>query len=881
MKKKQILMLLLVIILISVLIFGTGQLFFPYSDITNRADQSKFVPSQTFSFLLPGNTSSNNSNIGQNVVITFAVDGGEKGFYEQIAESFHRENPSNTVQIVTPPGGFDLWNAEDLSPLAEAADTALFIGGRERLLNNASDFLDLSPLMEGDTGFEPDDFWPGSLAACQDSQGRTLGLPLALTFMGLFYDADALQAAGITLPAVGWTLDDFRTMVQALAALKSGPIIVDANAWQSSVLAPGIDASIAAAGGQIQTTQLAQLAQWYVDWVRQGKLVPFSATGSGDGSPDPHPIFWVGALNANQPDGSDQPALESYQITHFPINTENGKEAGSSPVWPNCALISAGTKHPQTAWAWIDYLSRQSLNVNLPSGDIPPAIPARQSVSEARYPWNDLPQDAQATVRYGLANAWYGSVDPQVFDTVGNAIAASLTGSVSLQETLAQAVIPPSPTPRTSPIVVAGSAPQETAPTGNQVVRYLYPNFPNSDQVYQALATEFQKTHPDVTLQLSSDFTWRGGDPLPSLTQDYDCFYFSGLSNIADIRSMADLSPFLTQEDSSFQSDFYPGRLDALTVDGHVYGLPADNDAYLVKINLDLLDQLGLALPSVDWTADDLIRFIQQAAPGPAGISFYASAGLEDYLLAAQSVQWIDFTKDPPSITIDTSANVQAVDWLATQARNRAVFPLDQINTTGMSHAISAGQVLLWTSLSSNPIEYPFRTANLPMPQASFSSTSRGWVMQSAQFISDQSNVKQVCWDWMRFLSDQPDAFRNMPARQSVVQSPVYATQVGAATVRVYDVTQANSGYSQVYLNTLPVSNWTWQAVVRVFQGEDTQGVLAEVQRKTEQYTQCLAEINLLASKIATVSIENAPERAVIGQCARKADPEYQDPAFP
>ncbi len=815
-----------------------------------------------------------------NGTITFAIDESQRSRYQNLADDFHRENPSITVRIVTPPGGFDLWNAEDLAPLAAAADATLFMGGRQRLLDNGGDFLDLSALMDGDTAFDPADFWPGSLAACQDGQGHTLGVPLALTFMGLFYDAGALQNAGITPPAVGWTLDDLQAMVQALAATQTGPILLDANAWQSSLLAPAVDASLASAGGKIDAPGIIQTAQGYVDWARQDNLIPFTATGA-ERMPNSHPVFWVGALNAGLPDGSDRPALGSYQVAHFPLVAGDGQAAGSTPVWPDCALVSAGTSHPREAWAWIAYLSRQWPDAGWPAGSTPPSIPARQSVATAQYPWNDLPQEAQAAVRYGLAHAWYGSAEPQVFAAVGDAIAASITtGSTSLEVALAQAMVSPSPTPRTAPVVVASPEPQGSAQTGVQVVRYLYPNFANSDQVYRELAAEFQKAHPDVAIQLMSDFTFRG-DPLPSLVQDYDCFSFGELAQDSDITRLADLSPFFDQEGSSFSADFYPGLLESLTVDGHLYGLPAGNGVYLVHVNLDLLNQLGLAMPSVDWTVDDLIRFIQQAPVERSGETTYASAGMESYLLAARGARWVDYSQEPAPVTVDSPASVQAVRWLMDLIDSRAAFPLSQNYYDDMNRAISAGQVLLWISSSLAPSSYSFPVAVLPLPQIAAQDVfTTGRTGASANFISPDSPVKAACWDWIRYLSDQAEAAAGVPSRPSVVRSAEYTAQVGQDTARAVDVAQSNSQLAYIPFTHVPVTRWTWQALMRVYQGEDAQAVLSEVQYTVESYTQCLAGKGLLSLGLYVV-VGDDPRIDAIDGCAKQADPGYVSPGFP
>jgi ABC-type glycerol-3-phosphate transport system substrate-binding protein len=817
---------------------------------------------------------------GEKVVITFAIDTEEKKIYEQLAESFHLQNPLITVQVITPSDIFSLWNNQDLRPLASVADTTVLPANRYRLIDNSENFLDLTSLIDANLDFNVDDFWPNSLTSCQDANGRILGIPMTLNFIGFFYDATAFKAAGIQEPAPGWTIEGLKMISQSIASLQGSYLVADVSAWQSSMLAPMVDSLISRTGGQIEPSNLTSAAQWYVDMSKSNKLRPVQISDEMNVSAA-KPLLWVGPLNADLPQGGDVLAIEEYRIAPFPLVSDETNKAGSNVIWPTCAVVSAGTQHPREAWTWIDFLSHQWIDQGGTSASLNSAIPARKSVAEAFYPWDQLPEDAQKSVRFGLEHGWYGSYYPQVFDAVAQAFTLALNGNNSLQSELANASIAPSPTPNNSAVIVATPQPIPDVPEGSQVIKYLYPsNLPNANVIYQNLAKSYQQEHPEVIIQLSNSFTWPGGDPLPYLAQDYDCFSFDGIDSSSDISHLSDLSPLIAQEGADFASDFYPGRIEAFTINQQIYALPSSNALYLMRYNLPLLKQLGLQAPTVDWTLDDFLRFIDEISSSSLNGPIYGAGGLETYLIASQGVQWVDFTADPPKININTPAGVQTVNWLVEMARRESIYPLSN-DYSASQNSISSSQVVFWNSLSSSPANYPFETGIAPIPPIPGTSEAAGWLGESGQFISSQSKNQQACWDWMKYLSGQPNAFPDIPARQSVVRSKAYAASIGDDMAKIYDAAQSSSNRSQLGLNTLPIRSWVWQALLRVFEGEDAQMVLSETQAQVEQYTDCLSRNNLLEMDITTITVNNKPQRSLIGQCARQIDPGYQNLALP
>jgi len=58
-------------------------------------------------------------------------------------------------------------------------------------------------------------------------------------------------------------------------------------------------------------------------------------------------------------------------------------------------------------------------------------------------------------------------------------------------------------------------------------------------------------------------------------------------------------------------------------------------------------------------------------------------------------------------------------------------------------------------------------------------------------FITDmtqmaEAEARRVCWDWVVFLTAQPEAIRTVPARRSVVESDAFREKVGPDRAAVY-----------------------------------------------------------------------------------------------
>ncbi|VAW29909.1 hypothetical protein MNBD_CHLOROFLEXI01-1320, partial [hydrothermal vent metagenome] len=151
-------------------------------------------------------TGNNNDENGdkEQTTITFAVNGWERGLYENRVEVFEEAHPDIKVELVSVDelmGNQNQGNAvvvelggsdDSLLKLVQGADIISwyiqpgFVG--DGLL------LDLAPLMEGDNNFDAADYYPSVLEQYQ-WDGGTWAVPTNASYMLIFYDKDLFDAA--------------------------------------------------------------------------------------------------------------------------------------------------------------------------------------------------------------------------------------------------------------------------------------------------------------------------------------------------------------------------------------------------------------------------------------------------------------------------------------------------------------------------------------------------------------------------------------------------------------------------------------------------------------------------------------------------------------
>ncbi|HET7088293.1 MAG TPA: extracellular solute-binding protein [Anaerolineae bacterium] len=800
------------------------------------------------------------------VTITFAAFEFDRKAYESLMAAFHETRPNIEVQFVSLEQALSD-DRYDPASVAAAADTAVI---RSTSPGSAASFHDPMPFVEADPAFNASDFWPGLLTACQD-RGRVAGVPVGASPSLIFFDGAAFDAAGLPRPAPGWTWNDFQGAARVLTRREGSQVTrygFVPSGDPFSLVAPVADAMLTVAGGQLNAPTLSGALGWLVDLAREGALPAIEE--------DPAGLEHDEALIANAQAAMWIDSLINLQwrrsilgpsigLAPFPISAD-GSTSHTTPMTPVCVAMSSGTAHPQEAWAWLSFLTMQSMT------SAPDAVSARPSVAEASDFWTDLTDETRLVLRFALEHAWYGSQHPEALRTARGAFAQALTGETDLTSALDSMTLPieATPLPATTPVVVA--APRPTPEAGGIVtVDYYASGFVHpSPNAIEALAQQFNRAHPGIEARPSDDLAVPAYHvfTVADVAKQYDCLAWSNASGEA-LDQFYSLDPLLAAEDQSLIAGFDPALLDALRVNGKLYALPATSLPMVIYYNADHLDKMGLQPPDPDWTVDDFVSLAAAATSGETENKTYGFVPFQadsiGFLFAAQGVELYDLSTEPPTIHFDDPDTARAVQWMVDLIHSGIMSPLtgDLFHATAERLVVS-GHAAMWSDFAGlrggfvqdEPADFkvgvappPVAPARLPPP------------LVYGFYISRRVEEPSACWSWIKFLSEQPSAFIGVPARRSVTESKAWEAAVGVDTAEAYRAAVSRPVSSQH--PDWRVANWLEQALAASLEGEEPAAALADAQHKVDTFLACLA----------AAPGDDSDQRDA---CARQADPEFK-----
>ncbi len=810
------------------------------------------------------------------VTISFACRDYLRSWYRELADAFQKEHPGIAVQILsveeilerTTSGGVGVVSSDDIVKVAHAADT--YVDDSRMLSDRPQDVaLDLTDLVVRDGEVLLEDFLPAALALFQ-RDGRLWGLPLEVSTVLLYYSPERFGEAGLPYPKAGWSWDDFLDAAVRLTVREEDRVLeygfVDPFAYSLLPLlvyaraAPLIEERHGVAQARLDDPRVAEGIQWYADLVTRYGVMPDPRELDGLTLQRlPHeaaPGLWLsGSWNRD--------SFASAGIV--PLPERDG--VGVASLSARGAMVSAGTTHPQEAWRWIAYLSEQAPFAY--SG----AVPARESVIRASGTWGKMDPALAAAFQYNLEHA----VDVPGFiqGALSRAYQAALEGAsleavLAEQQTRANETLTRMAEGSEEPaeaFTVAPAAPRSSEEATE--VRFHVLSSGDLD-LYRSLAGQFGETHPEIDVLVEPSANWA----IAEQAAEADCF----LGHAAGVRESRDsllaLDPLIA-EDEYDTSVFYPDHLAPLTVDGTLWGLPLETDARLLYYNRDRFDQAGAPYPAMDGTPRDLVTWALDLTdldgPQPQ-YGFYPILGA--YVDAATYVVWLGGqlfdaqgqpTLDDPT-TVEATALYAALitDAAPPEARERTGDRLSGVTVTWGERPglVQSGQVAMWVHdhghhVAARALDFPVGIARLPAGAVSFPATLR------VLYISTAATDPDACWEWITFLSAQPQATRLLPVRRDAVASDAWGERAGREVAETWSASLARPRAPQPAWYTDPVADralyWFDEALAQVFDGASPADALVEAQGIAFAFVLCMQD--------------DAEGEQVWRSCVRQADP--------
>jgi multiple sugar transport system substrate-binding protein len=851
----------------------------------------------------------------EKVAIRFAIFDWDQGTYGDLIDAFEEENPGIEVQVVSINEVLDMgellnfeWPDDAERRLAAAADVLAMEASAQTVEEGL--IRDLTPFIEADARFQPDDFFPHTLETYQ-WEGGTWSLPTTLNFQLIFFDKEAFDAAGEPYPEAGWSWDDLLAKASALT-LREGDLVTrwglvapTSDQWTliESRVGPLVDESTEPPTPRFDEAEVIDAVRWLTNLHLREEVMPYFAPGDeGDILPEAQTLIDEGQA-AMWPQIDVVWWWRNQQgnvgVVPFPVDDPGDQ---STPSFTSGLSMSAGTTQPAAAWQFLDFLNRQAVG-SLGLGT--QSLPARRSVAESSGYWDAVDQELAAALRYALEHS-HGQPGSRVgYGAFNDALQAIIEGEESVEDALADvqaqaeadiaqegaagAGATPAPT-----IVVA---PAETeAPVGEGVVTITFVPGLGSLNLgpYRDLAERFHELYPDVVVEVEMADLMSGTVPdLPSMAEASDCFeWYPGFQEARNREAILDLGPFLDADSSLSIDDFYPQTVEQFTWQGRQLGLPAGVTPYIMEYNKDLFDAAGEDYPALDWTWDEFVALavaLTQGEDEEKKQYGYVSEvyELNDLLffLERLGAKLIDEGADPPALSFDDPATIEAMRTYASLSTEYGVKPVFLTDISKLAGAtamylereglINEGRAAMWTNAGTTAAIFGERTelnlGAVPLPsQPGYE--AGGYSGATGYFISAGAENRQACWQWITFLSGEPGAVQGLPARRSVAESEAYRQQVGAERADAYLASVANvdrpSSFQtfsdEEWLGTSIF--WLGQAYGRVVEGElSVEDALAAAQQLADDYRACVVAADDFSEETANA-------------CAQEVDPTL--PAF-
>lgn len=827
------------------------------------------------------------------VTIQMAVYDFEQALYADLVKAFEEENPDIAVKLVSIEEILELetpgqeWPDDARRRLVSGADvSSIFYSGqaaREGLL------LDLQPFMESDRNFDEDDFYPMALEAFQSGSG-TWAIPTEVGYRLMFINKDAFDEAGVEYPQAGWSWDEFLEMAQALKQGEGD----ETSLWGFAEIAPYAGQFVESRAGEmvnmeadpplvnLDDPEVADAMRWYTDLYLTHEVAPYYPPGGEDPSGLDIPEGYL-TIEAGQaamwPDASAAFPFRAQQmslnigVAPFPVD---GPDSATSLLQPSGLSISVGTANPEAAWRWVDFLSRQTSDLAAIFGGRA-SLPARTSVAEASGFWDEVDEELGAALAYAIDHAYTTKLTSGVYEAFNEAFEAVMAEDKTVEAALADAQIAAEQSLDESlaeegeeeEIVVEADEAQTMASDDAVTVEFVAVTGALEMQTFRDLADQFLEENPGIVVDVAQPNLLEGTPSMADIAGVSDCFqWFPGdFTNQETQAALLSLDPFLDADSEINADEFYPAVFEAFTAQGQTWGVPGQVNITLIEYNKELFDEAGLDYPGVDWTTDDFLDMAVALTQGEGDTKQYGYVSdlfePSDMLnmMDRLGAKLIDDGQDPPALALTDPATVAAVRWYTGLSTEHGIKPvlMTSLTDTPVSAvqereaALAQGRAAMWSNSAFNvdlgaSDEAEFDTGAAPLPAGTGETRGSGYQSATGYFISADTEVRDACWQWIKFLTEQPNLGTGLPARQALAESDAFREQVGPELAEAYLASMANATeppYSQQiadensWLN-FPVI-WLYGAYSQIVRdGLSVEEALENAQQMADDYRACV-----------------------------------------
>jgi ABC-type glycerol-3-phosphate transport system substrate-binding protein len=791
-------------------------------------------------------------------VLTIAVPQWvQDAFNDAYFEPFLQANPGVDVVIVPDNDGVAYPPSPAYSTLDEHLEkVAQYVSMADILYTSnwtispestqAGLWLDLMPLVSVDPALDEANFYPPAWNAFR-WDGGMWSLPTIITPQVLVYNPAAFDEAGLTYPDANWSIDQY---VQAAIDLTERD--ADGNPTQPGcwcnpnlmfygVLGHGLVGPDGAPA--LDDPQLVELVEKWS--VAQNQIYPengYSSEGVAFLVMEP----WM--LSPDAPNGSD------YVLGEMTGGVYGAQVYGFG--------ISPGTPNPELAFQLVKFMTENPINSYGGFGTFP-ALRAAQTQTPSGYNLtsiDELPPEQQQAIRDAVETAIVG---PEMFyfDYINNAIfqmnEEGIDATTALQDAQQKALqnrLDAAAWTGASDVMVATAVPTPSFASNEIVLNFglgLW-GIPNQED-WDRLAREFAESDPQVGVVNVN----RQGNDYEAWNTGNDCFYlpYDVISpDLQNIEYLA-LDPLMDADPAFNRSDFVPGSLEAVQIEGQTYAYPLALTIAALAYNPEEFEKANVPLPQMDWTvsefADALQQLDQNSDLGDYQVAF-APRITENtdwlMLMAAYGALPIDYRTTPPTYNFTDPTTVDTIRQVLDLAKE-GVVDYQELGTFFYGGMQKTGAIFA-TSLTGNEnYQLNDQVELVAFPSGSQFGVSTLGTVGGGYIRTDTPHI-DPCYRWISFIAAHPELLVSvMPARLSAIEDPATLATQGESAVALYrdyaaQMTDPNTlnipgnfggSFEEYFVHQF--LNRAFDAYV--LEDVDLEQALGEAQRQTDEFMTC------------------------------------------
>ncbi len=382
-----------------------------------------------------------------NVTLTvsgFTSTPAEDALVKSNLDKFHQLHPNITINWSPIPGDYETKMRANVAS-GNVPDVFYVTPSMANEYISAGKLLNLSPYM-AKNNVSPSNYYSSLLSPFSCKSGNIYGLPKDWNSLGVFYNKQMFQQAGVALPSSSWTWTDMQNDAKALTKPGNAATSVygitlnpDPSRWGAFLFAAG-GSVLNQDGTQAVFNNQAGInaTNFFVSFQKAGTSVIPTNVSAG----------WPGEAFGKQRAAmaleggwlipymaSTYPNVQ-YGIAPVPVDPATGKRADL--IYTNAWGAYANTQHPEAAWQLIQYMAGQDVQASQLHAGF--ALPTLKSLANDPYftqnPGVKVLFDAAT---YGYADD-YGPHDTIIHTDIGNALEQVMLGKSDVPTALNQAV---------------------------------------------------------------------------------------------------------------------------------------------------------------------------------------------------------------------------------------------------------------------------------------------------------------------------------------------------------------------------------------------------------------------------------------------------------